>query len=65
MRPVVDNVDSVIGLVGLIISVVTLWKVQSVRRAQENERKLLRMLYGTEALPTRRPLPSTWWSSGP
>lgn len=45
-----DYIDSVIGLVGLVIAVVTLWKVQSVRRAQENERKLLRTLYGTEAL---------------
>lgn len=45
-----DYIDTVVGLAGLVIAVVTLWKVQSVRRAQENERRLLRMLYGTETL---------------
>ncbi len=50
MRAAMDYANAAIGVISLVIAVVTLWKVQSVRRVQENERTLLRMLYGTETL---------------
>lgn len=45
-----DPLDFVIGAVGLLIAVITLIRVQSVHRAQAEERALLRRLYGTETL---------------
>ncbi len=47
-----NNLSAILGIFGFIIAVVTLFKVQSVRRAQREERALLRKLYGTEALAT-------------
>lgn len=45
-----DPVDFTIGAVGFVISIVTLIRVQSVHRAQAEERTLLRRLYGTDTL---------------
>jgi hypothetical protein len=45
-----DPVDMMLGAIGLGITVVTLIKVQSVHRAQVEERALLRRLYGTDNL---------------
>ncbi|MEW1546010.1 hypothetical protein [Streptomyces tsukubensis] len=42
--------NTILGAVGFTITVVTLVKVQSVHRAQTEERALLRRLYGTESL---------------
>jgi L-lactate permease len=45
-----EYVNIVAGFVGLVITAVTLWRVQAVRRAQSQERALVRGLYGTDAL---------------
>lgn len=45
-----DPLDMALGAIGLIITVITLVKVQSVHRAQVEERALLRRLYGTDSL---------------
>jgi hypothetical protein len=45
-----NNVAALLQIGGLVVSVVTLLRVQSVRRTQTEERTLLRKLYGTEKL---------------
>ncbi|MCX5397259.1 hypothetical protein [Streptomyces sp. NBC_00102] len=45
-----DQTNSVLGVIGFALTIVTLVKVQSVHRAQSEERALLRRLYGTESL---------------
>lgn len=45
-----EPLDFVIGAIGFIIAVITLARVQSVHRAQSEERALLRRLYGTDTL---------------
>ncbi|MBL1097212.1 hypothetical protein [Streptomyces coffeae] len=45
-----DHLNTFFGIVGFVITVVTLVKVQSVHRAQAEERTLLRRLYGTDSL---------------
>jgi len=46
----VNNTAAVLQILGLAVSIATLARVQSVRRAQRQERSLLRRLYGTEKL---------------
>ncbi|MFD8935924.1 hypothetical protein ACFV0R_11790 [Streptomyces sp. NPDC059578] len=48
-----EQTNTVIGVVGFLITLVTLLKVRSVQRAQVQERALLRKLYGTESLADR------------
>lgn len=50
-----DNLGSVadaLGLVGAVIGLITLLRVSSVRNAQEDERRILRELYGLDTLST-------------
>ncbi len=49
----VEYVNTGAGLVGLVVTAVTLWRVQAVRRAQREERALVRGLYGTDSLATQ------------
>lgn len=46
------DLSAILGIVGFLIMIVTLLKVQSVRRAQREERALLRRLYGTDSIAT-------------
>jgi hypothetical protein len=50
---VVDLVNTVAGLLGLALTALTLARVRAVRRAQRDERTLVRTLYGTEAAAIR------------
>ncbi|MEU4241353.1 hypothetical protein [Actinoplanes sp. NPDC026619] len=50
---VVDLVNTVAGLLGLALTALTLTRVRAVRRAQRDERTLIRTLYGTDAAATR------------
>jgi len=50
---VVDLVNTVAGLLGLALTALTLARIRAVRRAQRDERTLVRTLYGTEAAATR------------
>jgi len=45
-----NDLDMIVGVIGFVITIVTLVKVQSVHRTQTEERTLLRRLYGTESL---------------
>lgn len=45
-------IANVTGLVGFVVSIVTLLRVTRVRTAQREERRLLRELYGLDALST-------------
>lgn len=58
------NLSAIFGILGFVITVVTLLKVQSVRRAQREERALLRKLYGTEALATHLRSATTFLRQG-
>jgi hypothetical protein len=50
---VVDLVNTVAGLLGLALTALTLTRIRAVRRAQRDERTLVRTLYGTEAAALR------------
>jgi hypothetical protein len=50
---VVDLVNTVAGLLGLALTALTLARIRAVRRAQRDERTLVRALYGTEAAAIR------------
>ncbi len=50
---VLDYGNSLLGVAGLLITVVTFLKVRSVSRAQKEERALIRKLYGTDTLATQ------------
>lgn len=50
---VVDLVNTVAGLLGLALTALTLARIRAVRRAQRDERALVRTLYGTEAAAGR------------
>jgi hypothetical protein len=45
-----EQLNTLLGVIGFAITIVTLIKVQSVQRAQTEERSLLRRLYGTDSL---------------
>lgn len=45
-----EHANTILGVAGFFITIVTLIKVQNVSRAQTEERALLRRLYGTESL---------------
>ncbi|QKW06779.1 hypothetical protein HUT18_10620 [Streptomyces sp. NA04227] len=45
-----DDLNTGFGVIGFVITVITLIKVQSVHCAQREERALLRRLYGTDSL---------------
>jgi hypothetical protein len=50
---VLDLVNTAAGLLGLALTALTLTRVRAVRRAQRNERALVRTLYGTDAAALR------------
>jgi hypothetical protein len=50
---IVDLVNTVAGLLGLALTALTLTRIRAVRRAQRDERALVRTLYGTEAAAVR------------
>ncbi|MFI6285900.1 hypothetical protein ACIBCM_14270 [Streptomyces sp. NPDC051018] len=45
-----EAANTILGVIGFAITLITLTKVRSVQRAQTEERALLRRLYGTESL---------------
>lgn len=49
MPTYLEYVNTAAGLVGLVLTIVALWRIQAVRRAQRSERTLVRALYGADS----------------